>query len=747
MATASIEIPKGSGNKVSVNVDTYNALSQDERKSFYVQQSKLYNQRQMDLQQQNIDADARKLQERQSSTTGEKISGTARGVGQGLTLGFGDEIEAGVRTGFGLLGNYDDKVSDIRGQISDFRESDPALAIGSEIGGAILPALASGVFTGGAGTGAVLGATGARLGANQGLKQIAKRMPNVIQGAKTGGLYGGAYGMGTAESEAGANAFQVAKDRLSGLGQGATIGAVTGGVLQPVITKGMAGGRALMNSLSRSDDAIERKANEQILNTATKDVGTSRTGFQTPENVPSMLNIGQRMDSRAVNNNVGGLGKSLPDYKVNTPTVIADAGENLQGLGYATQQIANPSRRGVTETLVSRNEEQGARILDAVKNTTGISDDKLGITYMAKLDDQIREMSEPAYKEAYKTSIPAKEFKSFFTNEERKKAILEAGKLALKRLRMDDKKVPPNLAKMFDETSPTYFGSFDDIMNQNFDTEFLHAIKKGFDGLVRKNTKTVDRFTNKLTDDGIAYDSLRRAFNETIKKNNPAYANANKQFASQKKLEEAFRLGEKYKTTTIDRIRKQFDDFTPAEQEAWKSGMVTKLEDLASTQGKNRDFLANIDSSKKLDEIFDLLLGGNSNQRKAFDSLIKSEKSMRETFNRMRLNSDTNTKQEAMKTFRDGGGSIVNSENTFQFARNLAREGIKKAQKTYSGGTNEKRAELIAEKLFTTDRATQQQVLKQLLKTNERLGKEVTKRLRNANRLTAGATGQINSNN
>ena len=38
---------------------------------------------------------------------------TRAALGQGLLFGFGDELEAGVRTGFGLLGDYGDKVKDL----------------------------------------------------------------------------------------------------------------------------------------------------------------------------------------------------------------------------------------------------------------------------------------------------------------------------------------------------------------------------------------------------------------------------------------------------------------------------------------------------------------------------------------------------------------------------------------------------------------------------------------------------------
>ena len=60
----------------------------------------------------------------------------ARAVGQGVTFGFGDEIEAGIRS-LGSDRSYDEEVADIRKSISEFRDTNPVAAYGSEIAGSI----------------------------------------------------------------------------------------------------------------------------------------------------------------------------------------------------------------------------------------------------------------------------------------------------------------------------------------------------------------------------------------------------------------------------------------------------------------------------------------------------------------------------------------------------------------------------------------------------------------------------------
>jgi len=97
----------------------------------------------------------------------EKLQGGARAFAQGLTFGFADEIEAGLRTGGGVFGDYNKTVQNIRDDIDELRKQSAGLAYGAEIGGALLPSLAAGLFSGGTGTVAGLGTTGLELQAQR----------------------------------------------------------------------------------------------------------------------------------------------------------------------------------------------------------------------------------------------------------------------------------------------------------------------------------------------------------------------------------------------------------------------------------------------------------------------------------------------------------------------------------------------------------------------------------------------------
>ena len=692
MATATLEIPVGSGNFVKVNVDAYNNLSQQERSEFYDYKEDQYKEQIQNQQRDQLRQKQDDLRKKTTSTTGEKITGTLRGAGQGLTFGFGDEIEAGLKTGFGLLGDYGKTVGDIRQDIDDFRVSDPALAYGSEIAGGIAPAL----FTGGAGAVAQAG--------RMGIGALAK------QGAKTGAKFGGAYGVGTAESDPGASVFEMAKDRAIGLGGGALIGGATGGVLNPAIAGATKGISALNQGIKKITGGTDPTKNTALA----KDVNRS---------------IAKRLNEESSDD----IARVVDD--TTSPTVLADVGENTRFLGYGTQGISNPSRSGVAKSLNERNNEQSTRILDLVKTTSGINDDKIGFAFIDKLDNEIDELARPFYKEAYEIKIPFNKFKNFFDTDT-KDVLIQASKEGQKLMNMQSYKTgqsAPDLTKMFKVNPKTGFGSFDDMMNQELDTVYFHSIKRGLDKMVNART---DPLTGKLTDTGRIINNLKNDFNAVIKANNPAYAKANKNFADTQKLREAFELGGKYKNTTLRKIKKDLSKMTPEEQQAWKSGMITKLEDVAESSRESFDFLGQVGSSKKLDDIFDFLIS-DPKQKEAFKNIMTNERKMSETFQLLRRNSNTGQKSEAIDEFKNMAGLTTGG------GRDIINRVVGKATDKLTGGTQSKRAELIAERLFSTDKNVQKQVLKQLEITNKELAKEVQKRLDKALKLTKAGSRSL----
>jgi hypothetical protein len=121
-------------------------------------------------------------------------------VGQGAMLGFGDEVEAYIRSKIDQDKSYDEIVTEIRGDLNTFRKERPFLAYGSEIAG-----------------GAVTGAAG--LG-----RSVLK---TALKSAPIGALYGAGVSEGDLTTKEGLT--ERAKS-------GAISGAVTG-VASPIMSK------------------------------------------------------------------------------------------------------------------------------------------------------------------------------------------------------------------------------------------------------------------------------------------------------------------------------------------------------------------------------------------------------------------------------------------------------------------------------------------------------------------------------
>ena len=134
-------------------------------------------------------------------------------LGQGTALGFGDEIEAYVRSKINDSKSYDELLTEIRADIDKFKDENPALAYGSEIAGSLIP-----------GIGLAAGAT--RLGA-KGLTKI---------GAGVGGTEGAIYGAGVADEG----------ERLSGAAIGGTVGALGGAAMSKIAPRISEGAKKLI---------------------------------------------------------------------------------------------------------------------------------------------------------------------------------------------------------------------------------------------------------------------------------------------------------------------------------------------------------------------------------------------------------------------------------------------------------------------------------------------------------------------
>lgn len=138
---------------------------------------------------------------RPSLTTGQRVAGTTRAVGQGVTFGFWDEAEAAARA-LATGRPYGEEVEKVRGSMRQFREAYPKTALASEvIGGIAVPGagLARAAQAGVRGARTLAGSA-ALQGALQGAGTAEGGVGERTAGAVTGGILGGSIGYLTGQA-------------------------------------------------------------------------------------------------------------------------------------------------------------------------------------------------------------------------------------------------------------------------------------------------------------------------------------------------------------------------------------------------------------------------------------------------------------------------------------------------------------------------------------------------------------------
>lgn len=138
-----------------------------------------------------------------------------RGAADMASLGFGDEMSAGIRSGFGMRGNYGDELAAVRARNAEAQQQHPWAY----------------------GAGEVMGAMPMMAVPGMGIARGASIAARIGRGALAGATLGGIQGAGSADGSLG--------ERLSGAGTGAAIGAGIGAAA-PIVggIAGRAAGRA-----------------------------------------------------------------------------------------------------------------------------------------------------------------------------------------------------------------------------------------------------------------------------------------------------------------------------------------------------------------------------------------------------------------------------------------------------------------------------------------------------------------------
>ena len=289
-------------------------------------------------------------------------SGGAEGaralLGQGLGMGFGDELEAGIRAPFSDE-SYKEIRDRLRSQQEQFAKDYPVTHTGLEIaGGLAMPFGAVGI-----------GAKGA-LAAGKSVMGTAGR------GALIGSGAGAVSGAGTSKEMGDVPANMLTSGILGGVVGGVAPSAInlTGKMVRNVID-----GLGYSNATKVASRKLENILDSENL---------------TPDDARAMLEEYRR------------LGVPSP--------VLADLGENLRGLGFAAHIVQNKGRTATANFLDERQRQLSKRLIKGLEQKANInSNGKFGFDYINDLGKAQEAAARTAYPKAYSHDITAVPFRKY----------------------------------------------------------------------------------------------------------------------------------------------------------------------------------------------------------------------------------------------------------------------------------------------------------------------------------------------
>jgi hypothetical protein len=306
------------------------------------------------------------------------LAEAARSVGQGLTFGTLDEIEAALRTGSISGPEYERQRNLLREQQKQFGMDAPIAKTSLEIGGSLI---------------APLGIA----------KQVAKLAPAtqaLITGQTVPGQIARGTAIGTATGAASGYGFAEKED-----GSEAAVGGIFGGLLGgsvPVVVKGA--GTLIKNVLNSAGIGDQEAAASKMLANYLKKDNLSPTEAQ------------QALDE-------------LRRIGVPNP-VIADLGKSLNDLAYSAYTVQSAAKGTTKEFLENRLIDQPNDMVRGLVEKAGLAKNVNGFEYLEALTANQSRLASQAYPEAYSKAINAVPFRKFIDRDVFTKAYGEAVKRA-----------------------------------------------------------------------------------------------------------------------------------------------------------------------------------------------------------------------------------------------------------------------------------------------------------------------------
>ena len=604
---------------------------------------------------------------------------------QGLTLGFGDEFEATVKS-FINKRPYEENVAAIRFAKQEFETEYPIQALTSEVIGSLPLAFA-------AGAGAVNVASKIPQAAN-----LLSRVPTSLKAFGTtsaaGGVGGAATGAGTA----------MEGERV----RGAQEGAVTGAILAPVVLGGMKAGGATTKAVAEKL-GIPNLA--KIIVDATKDMPNVKniTG-KTAEFFGMGGDTVQRKADTKIIQALQRDSLTLPEIKTAMdqirlsgykPETIMEFG------GKATKQLGEtvasyPGARVVAENLAEeRKSGAGNRILTDFQQAFKVNKDPMEIA-----DDIIRlrnAASSPLYKTAYEKNalIGGAQIDKLMQDPAFIRGYERANRLALREV---------------DETGNVVGMKLPDLKESGnvFDLKTINYIKRGIDEEI---------FISKTPAAGLGKDeinslkNLRQVFMKNVDAQAPTeYKQARQAFAGPTQIYDAIEDGRGFFDLDARTLKKTYDSLNPAEKDGFAIGAYDAIRTKIQTGADGIDQIKRTFGSPEKRDQIKVLIGDDA--FKNLELQLGREKAIRSTDIQITGGSPTQRRTEAAKEFK-GGTDLVPQ----MAEKGLVRGGMDYLLRSVTGPGG-RTAETLAPDLFSVDPAKQAQIVDRLKLLDEFLRKQ-----------------------
>lgn len=629
--------------------------------------------------------------------------GLGRAGFQGLSLGFGDEFEAGVKT---LINKkpYDQNIAAIQFAKQEFEAERPIAAAATEVFGSLPTAV-----LGGAGTAATL----ARV-APQTMRAGAAISPSLrALGTTTGGgaITGGLVGAGQAEEG----------NRLEGAKRGAQIAAlvsplalvgqkVVGGALTktadatgltdatqriveatkntPAVSK-ITGKTAEFFGLT--DDAIQRRADTKIIQALQRDkltvqevrsaMDTIRKSGYKPETI---MEVGGESTKR--------LGETVASYPAGGSVAAKMVEERKAG---AAERIltdfkaafnANADPMDLADNLIATRTAASAPLYKAAF-------DKSGVIGGESID---RVMQDPAFVRAYE----------------------RANRLALREV---------------DEAGNVVGKALPDLLESGnaFDLKTINFIKRGIDAEINYS-KLPTSGLEKTEVDSIK--NLRTVFMRNVDEQAPKeYKQARDAFAGPSQVIDAIDSGRSFFDIDARQLRKTYDALGPSEKDGFSIGAYDAIRTKIQSGADGIDQVRRTFGSPEKRDQIRVLIGEDAFT--TLESQLARERAIRTTDMKLTGGSQTQPRATAQAEF----------EGATELVPQIANKGLVRGATDYllrsTSGTGSRTAEQLAPDLFSINPDVQANMLNRLLNLDEYL-KQQSIRQGTTTGITGGVAGQ-----